>query len=156
LNEMQKQQEAFFRPYVSISPIVYADNPCFFLKVNNSGRTAAKRLRLTIDKDFYAFGKKKPDNNLRLATAFSETIDSFVPGAEMLFYLAQGFVVFGKDADESITPSRFSVYAEYEHAGHKVVEKTAIDLSPYLESAMPQDPIVDKLKTLTDVIKKNA
>ena len=154
LSEMREQQEAFHRPYVSILPVVYSDNPIFFLKIKNTGKTAAQNLRLIIDKNFYKFGNKKPDNNLRISSAFSETIDSFVPGAEMLFYLAQGFVVFGKDADENITPSKFSIFAEYEYASHKVVEKTTIDLRPYFESAMPQNPIVDKLKKLTDTINK--
>lgn len=152
LSEMRRQQEAFYRPYVSISPVVFSDNPCFFLKIKNSGKTTAHNLKLTIDKNFYQFGRQSPENNLRILGAFTETIDSFVPGAELLFYLAQGFVVFGKDSDENITPHKFSIYAEYEYMNRKFVEKTIIDLYPYSESAIPKDSVVDKLKLLTDTI----
>jgi len=148
LKEIRGQQEALFRPYISISPVIYTDNPIFFLKVHNTGRSSADNLRLTIDKDFYQFGEKKDDRNLRNFSAFSGKIDSFVPNAQMLFYLAQGFVIFGKNTKEDITPSIFTVTAQYEFSGKSVQEQTVIDLRPYLKSAIPQDPIVSKLKDI--------
>ena len=154
LHEMKVQHESLFRPYISISPVIYTDNPIFFLKIANTGRTAADKLRLSIDKDFYQFGKKEEDRNLRKHSAFSKQIDSFVPDAHMLFYLAQGFVVFGEDAKEDITPSIFTVTAKYEYSGQEVEEKTVIDLRPYPNSAIPHDPIVAKLKDIKDSIDK--
>ncbi len=154
LKEMRGQQEALFRPYISISPVVYTDNPIFFLKVHNTGRSSADNLSLTIDKDFYQFGEKKDDRNLRNFSAFSSKIDSFVPNAQMLFYLAQGFVIFGKDAKKDITPSIFTVTAQYEFSGKSVQEQTVIDLRPYFKSAIPQDPIVSKLKDIKKSIDK--
>jgi len=152
LREMMEQREAFYRPYISISPIVYSDNPMFFLKIKNTGQTAAHKLKLTLDRDFYQFGDKKDEKNLRNMSAFTEVIDSFVPGAEMLFYLAQGFVIFGEEANREITPSSFTVTAEYEYSGKKVKEITIIDLKPYSNSAIPFDPVVSQLKDIKKAI----
>lgn len=156
LQEMMEQREAFYRPYISISPRVYSDNPIFFLKIKNTGQTAAHKLKLTLDRDFYQFGDKKDEKNLRNMSAFTEVIDSFVPGAEMLFHLAQGFVIFGEEANREITPSSFTVTAEYEYSGRKVKEITIIDLKPYSNSAIPFDPVVAQLKDIKKaIIEKN-
>lgn len=113
VEQMRSQQEAMYRPYISVSPVVYPENPIVILKIKNSGLTAAHNLRLSLDKDFYKFGKKEEENNLRSLTAFKKPIDSFVPGAEIFFYLAQSFVIFGKKADPNLTPTSFTVTAEY-------------------------------------------
>ena len=72
---------------------------------------------------FINLEEKRPENNLKTYSAFSDTINSFVPDTEMLFYLAQGFVIFGKDADPEATPNKFSIFAEYEYSAKKVIEK---------------------------------
>jgi len=152
LHEMRFQQEAFYRPYISISPVVYSDSPIFYLKIENTGRTAAYNLKLQLDQDFYQFGQKSENNNLKNFAAFSSPIESFVPGAQMLFYLAQGPVIFGEKSDASVTPPVFTVTAEYEYGNKKVCETTKVDLRPYLNSAIPHDPIVSKLKDIKQSI----
>lgn len=154
LLEMKVQQEALFRPYISISPVLYTDNPIFYLKIQNTGQTSADNLRLSIDKDFYVFGEKKNDKNLKSYSAFSSNIDSFVPNAQMLFCLAQGFVIFGQDAKEDITPSVFTITANYGFSGKEVYEQTVIDLRPYSNSTIPHDPIISKLKDIKESIDK--
>jgi len=154
VEQMRNQQEATYRPYISISPTLFAENPIVFLKIKNSGLTAAQNLRLSLDKDFYQFGERKEESNLRSFTAFKEPIDSFVPGAEMLFYLAQSFVIFGEKSDQNLTPSIFTITAEYEYQNKKVTENTAIDLRPYLRSALPHDPMVNQLQKLRETIEK--
>jgi len=154
LHEMKVQHESLFRPYISIFPVIYTDKSIFFLKIANTGRTAANNLKLSIDKNFYQFGKKEENRNLRKHSAFSKPIDSFVPDAQILFYLAQGFDLFGENAKEDITPSVFTITARYEYSGKKVEEKTVVDLRPYLNSAIPHDPIVEKLKDIKDSIDK--
>lgn len=153
LREMMEQRNAFYRPYISISPVVYPDNPSFYLKVKNTGLTAANWLKLSMDRDFYPFGDTHRDN-LRKNSAFNNIIHSFVPGAEMLFHLAQGFVIFGERASEDITPSKFTVTAQYEFSGRTVNESTVIDLHPYLNSAIPHDPVVRKLEDIKQAIEK--
>ncbi len=114
LREMRDQQDSLYRPYISISPVAYSDSSIFYLKIKNTGQTAAHKLRLNLDRDFYQFGEKKDERNLRNVSAFSSVVDSFVPGAEMLFYLAQGFVIFGKEGNETVTPPVFTATADYE------------------------------------------
>jgi len=154
VEQMREQQEAVYRPYISISPVVYPENPIAFLRIKNSGLTAANNLRLTLDKDFYQFGDKNEGKNLRSFAAFKQPIGSFVPSAEMFFYLAQGFVVFGRNADPKMTPTSFTITAEYEYQNKKVTEKTFIDLNPYLGAANPHDPLVCQLKALRETIEK--
>ncbi len=154
VDRMHEQQEAMYRPYISISPVVYPENPIAFLKITNSGLTAANNLRLTLDKDFFQFGDKKEERNLKSHSAFRDKISSLVPGAELYFYLAQSFVIFGKKSGEDLTPPVFSITAEYEYSEKKVSEKTVIDLCPYLGAANPHDPLVRQLKDIKEVIEK--
>lgn len=154
VEEMRNQQEAVLRPYISIAPVIFPENSIVFLKVKNSGLTAAQNLRLSLDRDFYQFGDKKEESNLRSLSAFREPIDSFVPGSEMLFYLAQTFVIFGEKADAHRTPTIFTITVEYEYQRKKVTEKNVLDLRPYLGSALPHDPIVKQLKKLIETIEK--
>ncbi|MBM4338231.1 MAG: hypothetical protein FJ110_01680 [Deltaproteobacteria bacterium] len=154
VEQMRYQQEATQRPYISISPVLYPENPIVFLKIKNSGLTAAHNVRLSLDRDFYQFGEKREESNLKSFRAFTEPIDSFVPGGEMLFYLAQSFVIFGEKTDPSLTPSCFTITAEYEYHSKKVREKTIIDLRPYLASTFPYDPLVNQMIKLIETIKK--
>ena len=154
LSEMRNEQEALFRPYISIAPTFFPDNPCFFLSIKNIGKTEAKYLTLKMDKDFYKFGKKSEGNNIKDLCAFSKPIESFAPGAEILIYLAQHFVVFGNNSNENITPKSFKVSVQYQFGSKSVSENTIIDLTPYIDTALPQDPIVKKLKEIKDSINK--
>ena len=126
----------------------------FFLSIKNIGKTEAKNLKLTIDKDFYKFGKKENAANIKNLPAFSEPIASFALGAEILIYLAQHFVVFGKESNEAVTPKTFSVYAEYQFSNKSIIEKTIVDLNPFIETALPQEPIVKQLKKISESIEK--
>jgi len=154
VEKMHEQQEAVYRPYISISPVIYPENPVAFLKIKNTGLTAANNLRLNLDKDFFQFGEKREERNLKSHAAFKDQISSLVPGAEIYFYLAQTFVIFGKKEGEDLTPHIFSISAEYEYLGKKVFEKTTIDLCPYLGAANPHDPLVKQLKDIKDVIEE--
>src|SRR5688572_86022 len=99
LEVMREQTVASTRPYVVVAPVLELDNPIFYLRISNSGRTAAKNLRLTLDKSFFKFGEKSSDHDLANFTAFKQPIDSFPPGAEITFSLAQGFKVFGGNTE---------------------------------------------------------
>jgi len=153
---MHEQAEAMTRPYVCVSPILEPDNPIFYLRITNSGKTAAQKLRLTIDKSFYTFGEKSEDNDLASHTAFNEIISSFQPGAVIVFSLAQSFKIFSKEANNGLLPHSFTVTAEYSYLDKTVKENNIIDLAPYLGSNIPQDPYVRKLKDIDKSIEKIA
>ena len=153
---MSDQSEALTRPYVTASVFLLPDSPIFTLRIANTGRTPALNLRLTLDNDFQKYGRNSPDHNLSNFVAFKEKIDSFPPGAELYFDLAQSFVVFGKDADKNLTPTIFTILAKYTYGHKTVTEKNTIDLRPYFMSNLPDNPYIDQLKKLRETIEKAA
>lgn len=150
---MQSQYEAMTRPYITVSPILEADNPIFYLRIKNTGKTPAQKLKLTIDKSFYKFGKVSDENNLSNFTAFKEVIKSFHPNAEIDFSLVQAHILFDNDF-ENVMPTEFSVIAEYAFDGKTVKENNIIDLKPYKNANVPQDAYVRKLKDIASAIDK--
>ena len=153
---MHEQAEAVTRPYVSVAPILEPDNPVFYLRISNTGKTAANKLKLTIDKSFHKFGEKSGGRDLATFAAFNQVIESFPPGAEITFSLAQSFKLFAEDADKEILPQSFTITAEYSYGNKTVKENSIIDLKAYLGADIPQDPYIRKLKDISKAIEKVA
>lgn len=76
-----EQAEAITRPYVSVAPFLEPDNPIFYLRISNTGKTSANKLKLTIDKSFHKFGEKSAERDLASFAAFIQGIKFFQPGA---------------------------------------------------------------------------
>ncbi len=153
---MHEQAEAVTRPYVSVAPILEPDNPIFYLRISNTGKTAANKLKLTIDKSFHKFGEKSGEQDLATFAAFNQVIESFPPGAEITFSLAQSFKLFAEDADKEILPQSFTITAEYSYENKTVKENSIIDLKAYFGADIPQDPYIRKLRDITKAIEKVA
>ena len=153
---MHEQAEAVTRPYVTVAPILEPDNPIFYLRISNTGKTSARKLKLSIDKSFHKFGEKSGEKDLATFAAFNNVIESFPPGAEITFSLAQSFKLFAEDADKEILPQHFTITAEYSYADKTVKEDNIIDLKAYYGSDIPQDPYVRKLKDIRKAIEKVA
>jgi hypothetical protein len=151
---MREQTEATYRPYITVVLFLEPDNPIFYLKVANTGKTAAVSLTLKIDRSFLKFGEA--DRDLASFSAFNSPIESFSPGAELIFGLAQGFVVFAEGADPATCPAVFAVTASYGFGSRSVEERHAIDLRPYLNSDVPQNAVIRKLRAITEAIAKLA
>jgi hypothetical protein len=152
---VREQSEAMLRPYISVSPYVRPHTTVLYLRIENTGRTAAENLRLSMDKDFFQFGvAKEPDHNLRTKPAFVDAIQSLPPGGKLVFALAQGFVIFAPGADAGIVPQQFSVSAAYGFAGKQVHETHRVDLRPYIGSEGELDPVVEELEKLRKLAEK--
>jgi hypothetical protein len=145
---MREQALATSRPYVVVIPFLELDNPIFYLRIANTERTATTNLRLIIDKSFQQFGEQGEEHDLSTFIAFNQTIDSFSPGAEIIFPLAQGAKVFSQAKGQCELPRTFSITAEYDFAGQHVAEINQIDLRPYLKAGIPQDAYVRKLESI--------
>jgi hypothetical protein len=154
VEEMRRQSEATFRPYIIVSSFVRPHTPLLYLRVANTGRNAAQNLKLSIDKDFYQFGEIQSDKNLKNKSAFNTPMDSFPPDSEIIFALAQGWVLFEGGGKPDICPSQFSITASYEFSGKKVEEHHNIDLRGYLGSEGNRDPLVEELEKLRKIIEK--
>ena len=150
---MREQALATSRPYVVVAPVLEFDNPIFYLRISNIGKTAAANLHIKIDKSFYQFGENR---DISTFTAFSQPIDSFPPGAEITFALAQGFKIFEGSTENPKLPHTFSVVADYHFAGQHVIETNQIDLRPYLNADVPQDAYVRKLKDISKSLNEIA
>jgi hypothetical protein len=151
---MEQQTEALSRPYVSILPFVLPGNAIIFLRITNRGKTAAERLRLTLDRPFHQFGEADAPKNLATYAAFSEEITSFAPGAELIFALTSAVTLFADNVDEQKTPRKFRITATYGFGERAVVEPTEVDLRLYRGMHMAFDPIVTALGKICDALKK--
>jgi len=153
---MHEQAEAVTRPYIAVAPVLEPDNPIFYLRIMNIGKTNANKLKLTIDKSFQKFGEKSGEADLASFTAFNDVIESFPPGAEIVFSLAQSFKIFEEDSDKELLPQSFTITAEYSYQNKTVNENNIIDLKAYFGANVPQDPYVRKLKDISRAIEKVA
>lgn len=153
---MAEQSENMTRPYVTITPFLLPERIIITLRIVNTGRTAASNLKLTIDRDYYRYGRKNDDNNLAKFVAFNEVIESFPPDAELLFDLAQTSLILCDDADSAVTPALFSITAEYSYSGKTVVEKNIIDLRPYKRTNPNRDVLLTGIKEVGEKIEKGS
>ena len=154
VEEMRRQSEAMFRPYIIVSPFVRPHTPLLYLRIANTGRNAAQNLKLSINKDFFQFGETQNDKNLKNKSAFNTPLDSFPPDSEILFALAQGWVLFEGGGKSDICPSQFSITASYEFSGKHVEERHNIDLRGYLGSEGNRDPLVEELEKIRKIMEK--
>lgn len=153
---MEHQNWEASRAFIVVSPFVRAHTPFLYLRVSNNGRSSALELKLTIDKDFFQFAEaRKPDHNLRSKTAFSQVIEAFHPGQELIFALAEGWNIFGAKAQSGACPAIFTVTAAYDCLGKRVIESIPIDLTAFMGSEGRRDPIVEELEKLRISFEKN-
>lgn len=152
---IREQSEAMMRPYVTVAPFIRPNTQILYFRVKNTGRMGAQNLRLTIDRDFFQFGEKdRANQNLRTMSAFSTPIDSFPPGADLIFALGQGWVIFGENASPDVCPMQFNVTATYEFFGKMAVEVNRIDLRPYIGTEGEHDPVVEELERIRVAMEK--
>lgn len=153
LGVMAEQAEATTRPYISISTFLEPDNPIFYLRISNTGKTSASNLRLSIDRSFWKFGESTSRSDISTFGVFNQPIDSFAPGSEIVVSLAQGFVIFAENADQTKVPQCFAVTASYGYGKRTVTEVSNIDLRPYRNANVPQDATIRKLGEISDTLK---
>jgi len=155
VEEMRQQSEATMRPYIVVAPFVRPHTPLLYLRIVNTGKNTAHNLKLSIDKDFFQFGETQSDKNLRNKSAFTVPMDSFPPNTELIFALAQGWILFEGTGKPDICPTQFTITAQYEFSSKQVVEKHHIDLRGYLGSEGERDPLVEELEKIRKVMEKN-
>lgn len=72
---LAQQFESLNRPYVTIEPYAHPHTTWLYIKIKNSGKTPAKKLKLTLDRDLFQFGES--NKNLRDSTALKEQLIVF-------------------------------------------------------------------------------
>ena len=152
VDEMREARDAALRPYLTINVFHIPKNPVFYLRIANTGQSGASNVRLTLDKDFFQYGQQSHPN-LKNSVAFHDSIEQLPPGAELVFGLAQGFVVLDP-ANESVTPPVFSVQATYSFGEKTFSEKTTIDLRPYRDGMLPASTESEELKKIREQLEQ--
>lgn len=147
---MRVQFESSTRPYVDVAPIVADKHPLLLLRIRNSGTSAARNLKLDLDKDFYFNAEESEGSNLRRYTAFVHPIGALAPRSEITFILGVGHTVF-RNSDRC--PMKFNVTATYEFEDKRVTEVNAVDLQPFMKVSAPRDPFLEQIEKINDNLK---
>lgn len=153
LSVMRSQTVDINRPYIIVRPVTIPGDQIIYLRVSNTGRTAARNVRLAIDRDFYQFAQKEDDHNLRTLNVFRNQVDCFPPGMELNYYLGTGPGIFGQNHPPELSPVVFNVTATYSFLDQTVQETTTVDLRPYLKT-VDSDPLGSRLEELIKVMEK--
>lgn len=148
---MREQVRSLSRPYIQVTPWVRTGTTLIMLSIKNAGTTNARKLKLSMDHDFFFNAEKKPGKNLREYSAFTEVIECLAPKAEITFLLGLGHVVFGTF---DLCPPKFKITAEYKFEGEHVHEESVVDLTPFQFSAQPIDPVAEQLEKLRASVDK--
>jgi hypothetical protein len=154
VDAMQQQTEALTRPYITISPMILPHNHLILLRIANTGKTAASRVRLQLDRPFYRFGEHDEAHNIATFSAFTNEIATISPGTEFIFALAQGPVVLDEKADRNRLPLTFNVSSTYTFPSRTITEVTEVDLRPFRGMHMAHDAVVNQLSEIKDVLEK--
>lgn len=139
---MKEQNDRLTRPYISIRPI--RDGIALHLVVENTGKTSAENLKLSIDKAFYC--GDDGDANLKDQHLFTSGVESFPAGARVNFLLGGTVQVFGDEKPDNPMPPRFKVEARYSYSGNEVIETTTVDLDQFAKKFTPNIGVTRHLK----------
>jgi hypothetical protein len=150
---MKEQADAISRPYVVVSMVKQPNNPFIHLRVENTGKTAAENLTLSLGPEFEQI--KELDGMKRLCGShlFTKTTASFPPQSPVFFLLGFGSSLQGAN-DKKYPQDTFTVTAKYSFAGRTVCEATTIDVNQYAASMLETDPLVDALNKIKEEIGK--
>lgn len=155
-----EQVEVLYRPYIAVWVEMDLAGTRV-LHVMNTGRSAALRMRLSIDTDFYQLAKSEADGrklNLKEAYLFSNVIPSFGANSHVEFVLAGAQQLHDDKIDQSLLPRRFTIAAYYESANAVYDEVNPVDLDQFVSSFIHKDFIHKALvaidKTLGGIKEK--
>ena len=149
---MKEQSDALTRPYVSLSLVKPHNDPFIFLRIENTGQTAAQDLTLTLGPEFDNIQHEQLLTNLKNSYLFTKTLSSFPPHSPVCFILGSGHSLLSKDKNTAQLP--FSITARYSFIGTAVSETTWLDVNQYDSSALDTDPVVTALDKIKDEIRK--
>ncbi|MEL7430222.1 MAG: hypothetical protein AAFN43_09495 [Pseudomonadota bacterium] len=152
--EIAKQTEAMLRPVISFRIEVRAGS-IFCLVLENTGKSTAESVNLKLDRDFFRFGERNEDSNLKNFNAFRQIVDSMASGERIKFDLAQGWEIDKEHEGVNLTPSTFQIEVEYLFGSKRYQETQKIDLRPYMSSLAVKEPL-EHLEQISASLKKIA
>ncbi|MCU8015939.1 hypothetical protein L5M36_03370 [Shewanella sp. SM72] len=155
VSAIQEQMEASSRPYVTVRISMQVGEPFFYLNIENVGKTAAKNLILSIDKDFFQYGENKLERNIKEFPVFKNVVLEFPTGTHLFYPLISSVDILSDSADVELVPREFRVTAEYAYLNNKVVREVFhFDLSVYQNCIALKDPIVTAINGVKAAVEK--
>lgn len=140
----KEQMFAARRPYLDIAATPGEEQPIISLFIRNTGASAAQRVRLSMDRDFF-FNGEEGEQNIREFPVFTQQTDSIAPHGEIKLLLGVGWSVF---ENPERSPPRFSVTARYTFEGQEFTETSLIDLESFKGHAIAESLQLAALKRL--------
>jgi hypothetical protein len=128
IDAVREQFEETIRPFVVAKIGIYS-GVIFSLEIENTGKSSATDLSLSIDRDFYQFGES--GKNLKTFEAFKMPIRHFAPGEKLTFLLSQGFNMKNFIDGTNVTPEEFLVTAKYSFKQSSYIEEYSINTTAY-------------------------
>ena len=150
---MDRQVDAISRPYVSVGPMKKAQWPWIYLKIENTGQTEAKNLRLQIDATPETLETLNSGMDVTSAHAFNHPLSSFAPGAKLFYLLGSGDSLESDGSGDAKLSPTFTVTATYTFGTTEVSETTTVDVNQFRNTVLETDQIVraiDDLKNKVD------
>lgn len=149
---MKEQVDAASRPYLSIALVKRPNDPFIFLLVENTGKTAARDMTLTLGPEFDSVQHLKGLKELKDSYLFTKTLATFNPNSPVFFLFGFGAALLSDDKDGPKQP--LSITAKYSFSDKTVTETTWLDVNLYNASALDKDPIVSALNKIKEEIAK--
>lgn len=148
VKEMQITREADLRPYIIVD--ILLSGRMFNLIIKNNGKTAAQKVRFSIDKNVETVWKRKLNELL----IFREGVSFFSPGKEFVISLGPDTLFFAKDAEVTKYPKDFAIITEYTYFDKiKATETTTINLEEYLYTRPYPSELVKSIENLGSAIR---
>jgi hypothetical protein len=143
------------RPYIVVAPFLKPRSIMMYLRISNTGKTAAEHVRLQLDRKVYRLARADAEHDMTTFSAFTEEIASFPPGAELVFTLGTGITHFSGSANPSAAPLTFNVTVAYTCCGRQVSETTQVDLRPLRGADLLPDSLIEELQEISKAIKES-
>lgn len=142
----KEQMHAARRPYIDVSAQPDTEQGVIILRIQNSGASAATRVQLSMDQDFFLNGEEH-QRNIREMPVFTEVMDSLAPHASTQILLGVGWAIYQRPAK---APHRFNVTARYSFEGREFVETSLIDLRAFEGHSIMRSPQLKALEKITE------
>ncbi|GMV52571.1 MAG: hypothetical protein D8M52_04405 [Chlorobi bacterium] len=151
------QTAAISRPYISVRIRVQQDT-LLILEIQNTGKSPALNLTMTLDKEFHIMGVTESERipGIHRAFSFHNTIPAFSNGMKLLFPLATGDKLKGSSPDDPLIPLVFTLTATYAYAGQQYSEVHSIDLRMFNNSFVEQNFELDRLTAISKSLESIA
>lgn len=145
IEEVREQAWLASRAYMVVR-IVFKHKYVCALELANEGKSSARNVRLSLDRDVFQGGD--PKRRINDLPVFARALDAVPPGIRSSVYLWPGTIKPGTE----LYPDKFKITATYETLGRNIAEETTLDV--YLYTEFPAAPTEESLETIAGSLEE--